>query len=302
MKHGATEPQRQANAIAGQDLTRGFLSPFLRVSLYNGDQDGADLLCEKPGTDLSRATRARVQAKFLIAGNSANIDPSYAEINGIPRRDFFLIVHVNNGGTIRSYFLTAADVLQLPRDKKRGATFSGPKGKNHLKFLVSSWEAVASKILEGVEAVDKHENSKYISEFLLPLQMRGASNSREQEVEYVLTHVQLPRISEDEEDERLPIVIARSKRSSVVRVIDARWDLFPSTATWAWGYRGQGPKLTAWSILGHFLGGVLPTRQQFDLFLENCIAQIKTEGDAIIEAEQIERAICAALPAVPVPQ
>ena len=38
----------QSSGISGQDLVKGFLGKFLRISEYNGDVEGADVLCESP--------------------------------------------------------------------------------------------------------------------------------------------------------------------------------------------------------------------------------------------------------------
>jgi hypothetical protein len=291
----------QTNGYAGEERTAGIIARHFVILRKNTDRDGTDFLVDLPTPSAAHErTRAKgirtfgvIQAKFFETKNAVYIDPSYAEEDGEPRNNFFLFVHTDNerGEPIR-YFLTAKEVLELPTGSNGKKRFSITKENDRAAFREISTVDIVNKIKSGIQTYEKNASEKYIDRIFAPMRMRSGYDARIKVTEYILKRIPLPKNEDfpDECDAR--VVFARTLGNFVARPIDARWDLFESSGTWSWGYKGEGPKLLAMSILAHYLGwNSKPTWRQHYTFLLHVIANLHTDSDHIIQGYQIEEAI-----------
>lgn len=301
MIHSDPVTLRQSNGYVGEHLTAGLLARHFVVLKSSVDRDGADFLIDLPtNSAVAERVRARgirafgiVQAKFFENGNAVYIDPSYSEEQGRPRHNFFLLLHSEDENkNPTSYFLTAAEVCALPTGKNGLKRFSVTENDDKHAFRYINPAEIAERIRSGIEAYELSANEEYLHKVKLPLRMRAGFNAREVDTEYLLKIIALPKTDQFPEHWDARVVFARSAGGSVARPIDARWDLFNSTGTWSWGYKGEGPKLLAMSILAHYMGPeTVPTREQHRAFLNEIIALLDRDSDHIVKGTEIEWAI-----------
>lgn len=110
----------------GESRTEALLLGRFLVLKRSTDSDGADFLIEKTHTSpISRYTPVRVQAKFRSFGVAIEIPASYVRNGGLPRSDFFLIVHTNeDDDSAQRWFFSAAEILAIGKESDDGTKFS----------------------------------------------------------------------------------------------------------------------------------------------------------------------------------
>ena len=299
MQHSDSVALRQSNGFVGEQRTAGILARYFVVLKSSVDRDGADFIIDlpkrSPEEERRRAkgipTTAVVQAKFFEPGGGTYIDPSHATDDGRPRLNFFLFLHSDDeyGEPVR-YFLTSEEIASLPMGANGLRRFSPTITDDYTRFRSRHPEEIAAAMRNGMDAYHQLCSAEYFEKVTFPLRMRASSSARDASTEYLLMRITLPHTPSSAEYCDARVVFARSARDSVARPIDARWDLYESTGTWSWGYKGEGPRLLAVSILAHYLGweADAPSWQQHMTFLTNVIATLDMDSDHIVTGAQIE--------------
>ena len=126
---------------------------------------------------------------------------------------------------------------------------------------------------------------------LVHFELRAGYQARYRYTEYYLTNVKISKNDKDGAPLQAKVVFSHADGDAEVRAIDARWDLWPASQTWAWGYGGTGPHLLAASILGHYLQRKPPTEQMIRALVHGLIAGLSPNDNHTITGQQIEGVI-----------
>lgn len=296
--------QRQSNGKAGEWLTAGLLSKWFVVGDASIDRDGTDLrinplprLGGLRDHDEEVVATGYVQAKFFEPGGHVELIQKYAVVDESteePRPHYFVFIHTfdDNEDTV-TYFLTARDVLSLPKvagSKNRRFAITQDSDKN--EFIVKGKDIKLAIELGMEEARRRLHNiisERGAQHRLSFYKARTSPRPRRSEDEYHLLNIRLPANQKHSAVCEAKVAIARSPANSIGFPIDGRWDLFESAGTFSWGYVGSGAKLLSASILAHYLGGEKdPTWPQIEAVLYGIIAGLAEDAEHIVFGTQID--------------
>ncbi len=194
---------------------------------------------------------------------------------------FFACLHTDdNEGEPIHYFFTADEIAKEWYISECGNyyCFSLTKERRYSKFK-NRKKADIEKLI----AIDIHRRRSNLSFFLVSRFFQSyvdVKNKRQGEkVTYLLRIV-----------ENCPVVLYRSE-DSYTRPLEPRRDLFNYSGDFRWGHKGTSAQFLCASLLGHFLGGRIPTFQERRMLLRNLVGLLTENEEYEITEESIEIAL-----------
>jgi len=279
--------KQQVNGQAGEDRTAGLLGTHFWLLRRNVDIDGADFLVETTVGSLEEERVRRsgitatgiVQAKFFECGNSVRVRRDYAEDDGKPRAEFFLLAHTNGEqGVHHHFFLTARNLSDLPlSDDGKYRLFRVGRESNYECFRDIPPDQVAEVICSSLAQVERLNNARFLR--------RAFGYYR---TAHLTTKPDIRCVYHLDRFRGAHIVTVKEEGHSSVRLIELRRDLFLYHGDFAWGYPGTGPQFLTVCLLAHHLGGEEPSRMQMMIILEMLISRLDKDQSHVITTADLE--------------
>lgn len=282
---GNAVARRQANGNTGQSLTEGLIGSRFVLKLTNIDVDGVDhqVSLLGPGNKFP-STHIRFQSKFVLCGNWAVFNAGHAvDPDGNVRQDFFAFVHVEDGDQIRSYLLDADQISSLPRNDEGKPYFNSSVPG----IPMTERGEVVRRLHRALDLLTSVSPEQAVANQALAYELRNKQFDDRPQFTYLLDRW---KREGEEHGLAVPIIVTVNSQTNERRLLDARIDLFPFTATFWWGRSRAGSEMTAWSILAHHLGRT-PTSDEVALFIEYALEELQPELDYDISTQEIADAL-----------
>lgn len=273
----------QENARKGQSRTETHLADHFWLLSRSVDVRGEDLLVERrrdselehPGVS-SPQCFGLIQAKFFEGRNPVRILRSYVEDMSGPRRNFFAFLHSDDSvGEHIHYFFSAKEILDFWRISscEEFFEFRITNTQNFESFLNRSRREIRDLIHDGISQTRGLQSRFVLSRFFRTYVDVRMATKGGRDYTYLFRIV-----------EGCHLVFHKNSESGSVRLLEPRRDLFEYSGDFSWGYRGTGPQFLTMSLLGHLMGGKLPSRAQYEKLLNLIADQSKTRDFQLTSA------------------
>lgn len=251
--------KREENGAIGESLTQSILLSRFWVMKRSADVDGADFLVQRR-SDTLEALRQRaheidimgiIQSKYFENSNRVRVQRSYVLQNGIPRKDFFCILHSHDEDEEPiHYFFSAADIvnefdLSLCQNY---FWFALSAGRQYEYYKNKDQKFINDKISLGMYQAESDANKSFIKNKLTVYATPTMHYQEQPDFEYTLDVFNNVRV-----------VIIHNMTGASKRLLEPRRDLFKTDGDYCWGNNGTGCKFLAVSMLAHHLDGSSPS-------------------------------------------
>ncbi|WP_157213166.1 hypothetical protein [Sinorhizobium sp. CCBAU 05631] len=162
------------NGVLGEARVRALLLERFDVLTRSVDIDGADFLIQLRDSgrfsDLVAPRLGIIQAKFAespATGHDLPVD--YAVVEGVPIKEFFVIVTEGREDDIKYFLLSAADVFDLPIKKNaKGKEFYSLTSAVRNKYEAAGKTALLDRIQNDLVARTAEQNDKLLNTVRVP--------------------------------------------------------------------------------------------------------------------------------------
>ncbi|RMG26370.1 MAG: hypothetical protein D6732_21335 [Methanobacteriota archaeon] len=283
------EFKQQENAEKGEARSRALLSDHFWLLSRSVDVDGVDIIVQKRVSTKQKLIEQRssfetfgyVQAKFFEGKNQVRILKDYVKDGENVRVGFFAFLHTDDDeGEPVHYFFTANEIVKEWYISKCGNyyCFSLTEERKYCNFKNRK-----KSDIEELITVDIHKRKSNLSFFLVSRFFQSYLDVRNKKQGERVTY--LLRILEN-----CPVVLYRSKNNHT-RLLEPRRDLFNYSGDFRWGHKGTSAQFLCASLLGHFLGGKMPTLHERRMLLQNLVSLLDENEEYDITEDVIRMAL-----------
>jgi hypothetical protein len=161
------------NGAIGEARTRSFLLDRFWILERSIDIHGADFIIQRRLTNRNILDRNApklgvIQAKFISTSSTSHYIhcEHVVDKHGLPREEFFLVIHTGNEEMSEMYFLTAKEIAEnfekVTHNEAKKYHISGRIIKNE-KFRVTSRREILDRIETQLMKADFTKNREYLS-------------------------------------------------------------------------------------------------------------------------------------------
>jgi hypothetical protein len=172
------------NGAIGEARARAFLIDRFWILERSVDIDGADFIIQRKVTrqnllDKNPPRLGVVQVKFFESNKTTQYIPKVYIIDdeGKSRDEFFVICHTGNEDNLKTFFLTAKDILEnfdiIIKDDIEKFRLSGSRILDTSRYLISSNKNTLDRIENQLKLADFTKNREFIS-WKLPIAKNDA--------------------------------------------------------------------------------------------------------------------------------
>lgn len=166
--------KKEENGKKGEARTQALLLDSFWVLVRSVDVEGADFLVQIPAESLEELWERKnkiqvfgvIQAKYFEGNNQVKISKKYVEDNlGLPRTDFFAILHSNDEeGEDVHYFFTANEIQEkfYIDTNKEYYCFSLTKNRDYVDSKNKKKKDIFATIKEGILKTEEKRNKDLV--------------------------------------------------------------------------------------------------------------------------------------------
>ncbi|MDE1483386.1 hypothetical protein KKI90_20390 [Xenorhabdus bovienii] len=282
--------KREENGAKGESLTQSILLSRFWVMKRSADVDGADFLVQRRSDSLE-ALRQRahgidifgiIQSKYFENSNRVDVQKSYVLDDGIPRKDFFCMLHSHDEEEEPlHYFFSAEDIVKefnlSPCEKFYWFALTSSRQYNAYKNKKQKF--ILDKIELGMFQTEGNANKKFIKNKLTAYARPTMHFQDKPNFEYAM------KIFDD-----VRVVIIQDMAGGSRRLLEPRRDLFENQGDYYWGDDDTGCHFLAVSMLAHHLNGESPGDAAVRQLREH-LQKLDEESSYVIRSETLQEFI-----------
>ncbi len=277
------------NAEKGESRSRTHLNDHFWLLFRTVDVDGVDIIVQERASTKQELIERRksfevfgyVQAKFFEGSNQVRISRIYVEDGENIRTGFFAFLHTDDSeGEEVHYFFTADEIVKEWYVSQCGNyyCFSLTRDRKYSDYRNRKKIEIKELIIRDIYTRKSKLSFFLISQFFR-LYVDVNKKMQGKKVTYLFRRV-----------ENCPIVLYRDE-DGYTRPLEQRRDLFNYSGDLRWGHNGTSAQFWSTSILGHYLGGRVPTLQERRMLLRNLIGLLDENEEYDITEEEIQTAL-----------
>lgn len=289
--------KREENGAKGESLTQSILLSRFWVMKRSADVDGADFLVQRRSVSLE-ALRQRahsidifgiIQSKYFENSNRVEVQKSYVLDEGVPRKDFFCMLHSHDEDEEPlHYFFSAEEIVKefALSSCQKYYWFALASGRQYEAYRNKKQKFILDKIELGMLQTEGEANKKFIKNKLTAYALPTMHFQDKPDFEYAL------KIFDD-----VRIVIAQDMTSGSRRLLEPRRDLFENQGDYYWGDDDTGCHFLAVSMLAHHLDGDSPCDATVRILREH-LQYLDEESSHVINSATLQQYINNPVPAI----
>ncbi|BDT24068.1 hypothetical protein [Citrobacter freundii] len=282
--------KREENGKKGESLTQSILLSRFWVLLRSTDVDGADFLVQRRSNSLE-ALRQRahgidifgiIQSKYFENSNRVKVQKAYVLDDGIPRKDFFCMLHSHDEEEEPfHYFFSADDIIKEFNLSacKEFYWFALTSNRQYENYKNKKQKFILDKIELGIFQTERDANKKFIKNKLTAYARPTMHFQDKPDFEYSLQIF-----------DGVHIVITQDMTGGSRRLLEPRRDLFENQDDYYWGDDDTGCHFLAVSMLAHHLDGASPSDSAVRKLREH-LQSLDAECSYVINSETLQEFI-----------
>lgn len=282
--------KREENGAKGESLTQSILLSRFWVLLRSTDIDGADFLVQRRSNSLE-ALRQRahgidifgiIQSKYFENSNRVNVQKTYVLDGGIPRKDFFCMLHSHDEEEEPfNYFFSAEDIVKEFKlsSCKEFYWFALTSNRQYDAYKNKKQKFILDKIELGIFQTESEANKKFIKNKLTVYARPTMHFQDKPDFEYSLKIY-----------DGVHVVTTQDMTGGSRRLLEPRRDLFENQDDYYWGDDDTGCHFLAVSMLAHHLDGASPSDSAVRK-LRKYLQSLDAEYSHVIKSETLQEFI-----------
>lgn len=251
--------KRDENGKKGESLTQSILLSRFWVLLRSSDVDGADFLVQRRSNSLEELRQRAheidilgiIQSKYFENSNSVKVHKDYVLDDGIPRKDFFCILHSHDEEEEPFHYFFSADDITKEFNLSTCEEFywfALTSNRQYENYKNKKQKFILDKIERGIFQTEGDANKKFIKNKLTVYARPTKHFQDKPDFEYSLQIF-----------DGVHIVITQDMKGGSRRLLEPRRDLFENQDDYYWGDDDTGCHFLAVSMLAHHLDGASPS-------------------------------------------